>query len=145
MLWAAELQGADLTEAQLQAANLWAAKLQEANLTETQLQGVISKKNCFISFEKRIRTQIGKESDLSGITFEGGLGQDTLDCIVGDPLVEEDKKLREKLTRHLDKPKSNKLPKNSDAVTGTYTREDAEKWIAEYKEAMSSVPKKAGN
>ena len=141
VLWAAELQGVDLMEAQLQAANLWVAKLQEANLTEAQLQGVISKKNCLISFEKRIRTQIGKESDLSGITFEGGLGQDTLDCIVGDLPVEADKKLREKLTRHLDKPKSNKLPKNSGAITGTYTREDAEKWIAEYKEAMSSVPK----
>ena len=145
VLWAAELQGADLTEAQLQAANLWVAKLQEANLTEAQLQGVISKKNCLISFEKRIRTQIGKESDLSEITFEGELGQDTLDCIVGDLPVEADKKLREKLTRHLDKPKSNKLPENSSAITGTYTREDAEKWIAEYNEAMSSVPKEDTN
>ena len=145
VLWAAKLQGVDLTEAQLQAANLWVAKLQEANLTEAQLQGVISKKNCLISFEKRIRTQIGKESDLSEITFEGELGPDTLDCIVGDLPVEADKKLREKLTRHLDKPKSNKLPKNSGAITGTYTREDAEKWIAEYKEAMSSVPKEDTN
>ena len=140
VLWAAELQGVDLMEAQLQAANLWEAKLQEANLTEAQLQGVISKKDCLISFEKRIRTQIGKESDLSGITFEGELGQDALDCIVGDPFFEEDKKLREKLTRHLDKPKSNELPENSGAITGTYTREDAEKRIAEYNEAMSSVP-----
>ena len=140
VLWAAELQGVDLMEAQLQAANLWEAKLQEANLTEAQLQGVISKENCFISFEKRIKTQTGKESDLSRITFEGGLGQDALDCIVGDPFLEEDKKLREKLTRHLDKPKSNKLPKNSGAITGTYTEEDAEKWIAEYKEAMSPSP-----
>ncbi len=144
VLWAAELQGVDLMEAQLQAANLWAAKLQEANLTETQLQGVISKKNCLTSFEKRIRTQTGKESDLSGITFEGELRQDTLDCIAEDYqglLTEETRKLLEKLTRHLDKPKSNKLPKNSGAITGTYTREDAEKWITEYKEAMSSVPK----
>ena len=141
VLWAAELQGVDLTEAQLQAANLCAAKLQEASLTEAQLQGVISKKDCLISFEKRIRTQIGKESDLSGITFEGGLGQDALDCIVGDLLVEEDKKLREKLTRHLDRPKSNKLPKNSGAITGTYTRENTEKWIAEYEEAISEVPR----
>lgn len=141
VLWAAKLQGVDLTEAQLQAANLRAAKLQEANLTEAQLQGVISKEDCLILFEKRIRTQIGKESDLSEITFEGELGPDTLDCIVGDLLAEEDKKLREKLARHLDKPKSNKLPKNSGAITGTYTREDAEKWIAEYEKAMPEVPK----
>ena len=144
VLWAAKLHGMDLMEAQLQAANLGAAKLQEVNLTKTQLQGVISKKDCLISFEKRIRTQIGKESDLSGITFEGGLGQGDLDCIVEDYqglLTEETRKLVEKLTRHLDKPKSNKLPKNSGAITDTYTRENAEKWIAEYKEAMSSVPK----
>ncbi len=146
VLWAAELQGVDLKEAQLQAANLWAAKLQEANLTGAQLQGVISEKNCLISFEKRIRTQTGKESDLSGITFEGALGQGTLDCIVGEYLIiEETKKLREKLTRHLDKPKSNKLPKNSGAITGTYTTEDAEEWIAEYNEAMSFISREDAN
>ena len=62
-------------------------------------------------------------------------------ALSGNPFSEEDKKLREKLTRHLDKPKSNKLPENSGAITGTYTEEEAEKWIAEYNEAMSSVPK----
>ena len=33
------------------------------------------------------------------------------------------------------------LPKDSDAITGAYTEEEAEKWIAEMRTAMPEVPK----
>ena len=42
--------------------------------------------------------------------------------------------------RDIDQPASYELPKNSNAITGTYTAEEAEQWIAEYNEAMSEVP-----
>ena len=48
--------------------------------------------------------------------------------------------LREILEPHIGKPPSNQLPKNSGAITGAYTEEEAEKWIAEYEEAMSEIP-----
>ena len=56
-------------------------------------------------------------------------------------LMKKASELREELTPHIGKPKSNQLPQDSHAITGSYTKEDAEKWIAEYKKAMSEVPK----
>ena len=50
------------------------------------------------------------------------------------------KALREKLTPHIGQPKSNQPPEDSEVSTDSYTERDAEKWIAEYKEAMSEVP-----
>ena len=49
-------------------------------------------------------------------------------------------KLRDKLTPHIDQPASNQLPENSHPITGSYTAEEAEQWIAEYRKAMSEVP-----
>ena len=49
------------------------------------------------------------------------------------------KELREKLKPHIGKPPSYELPENSHAITGAYTAEEAEQWIAEYNEAMSEV------
>ena len=37
------------------------------------------------------------------------------------------------------------LPENSGAITGAYTAEEAEQWIAEYNEAMSEVPTESDN
>ena len=48
-------------------------------------------------------------------------------------------KLREKLVAHIGEPESNELPENSRAITGAYTAEEAERWIAEYNAAMSEV------
>ena len=41
---------------------------------------------------------------------------------------------------HIGRPRSNELPEDSGAIIGTYTKEEAEQWIAEYEEAMSEVP-----
>ena len=48
--------------------------------------------------------------------------------------------LREKLTTYIGMPESHELPQDSGAITGAYTEEEAERWIAEYEEAMSEVP-----
>ena len=45
--------------------------------------------------------------------------------------------LRERLEPHIDKPASNELPENHKVITEAYTKEEAEKWIAEYEKAMS--------
>ena len=100
------------------------------------------------SFEERIRRQVDQESELTGVIFEGKLSQGVVDSIVADFSDGEDegereilrKRLRERLMPHVGKPPSYELPENSGAITGTYTEEDAEKWTAEYNEAISSVP-----
>ena len=98
------------------------------------------------SFEERIKRQIYQESKLTGAIFEGKLSQEELDSIVAyfSDSDEEDEAerevLRERLMPHVGKQASYELPENSGAITGTYTEEDAEKWIAEYEQAMSEVP-----
>ena len=139
VLIAAQLQGAALSEAQLQGADLSEAQLQGAVLYKAQLQGVGQSFDS--SFERRIMKSSNKESDLSGVTFEGGLTLEDLDVLVKDLSPEKATELRKKLEKHVDKPASDKPPEGS--ITGAYTKEDAEKWIAEYKEAMSEVPGEA--
>ena len=120
-LWGAQLQGASLEKAQLQGASLEKAQLQGASLERTQLQGVVSSGGPIPDeFAERMRKGIGRQSDLSKVVFEGGL-----------------------IRGHVYRQASNDLPKNSGAVTGTYTEEEAEQWIAEYEGAMSEVPKAA--
>ena len=138
------LHGADLTEAHLQGAILIETCLQGAKLYSTQLQGVQSYvEDMLPPFADRMRNAINKESDLSEVTFTGGLSRDDLDYLVKDLSDEKAGLLRARLERHIDKPTSNQLPEDSDAVTEPYTEEEAEQWIAEYEEAMAEVPKTA--
>ena len=138
----AQLQGAELVQTHLQAAVLFEAQLQGATLTGTKLQGIVSEKwLSSISFEDRIRGQAGKETNLyfSKVIFSGGLSQEDVDSLVKDLSDEKANKLREKLTPHIGQPKSNQLPEGSDAITGSYNEQEAEKWIAEYNQSMSEV------
>ena len=161
-LWDAQLQGAYLFDTQLQGAHLWDAQLQGAHLRGARLQGATRRfqarfgfapvahlrgarlqgatsKYLVGSFERRIRDRIGKESNLLGVTFAGGLSQEDIDSFVKGLPDEQAQELRETLKPHLGKPRSHEPP--AEAVTGAYTAEDAERWIAEYKQAMSEVPK----
>ena len=150
----AHLQGANFLGAHLPGANLRGAYLQGANFRGAHLQGVgddskvpyvqdVGRKDKTaylqrVIFEGRIRYKIGKESDLSHTIFSGGLTQEKVDSIVESMLDGEQKKrLRELLIPHVGKPPSSELPKDSGAITGSYIKEEAEEWIAEYNEAMS--------
>ena len=149
-LLVAQMQEADLSEAQMQKANLLVAQMQkadlsraqmqEAYLSKAQMQGVQNQEQDYLSFSQRMEKSIGKESDLSGVIFAGGLSQEYVDALVEGLPGDRAKKSRERLTSHIDQPKSNQLPENSGAITGSYTKKEAEKWIAEYEQAMSEVP-----
>ena len=137
----ADAQGADLDRAHLQGTDLFGTRLQGANLRGVRLQGVGSEFWSFTEFfEARIRNQIGKETDLSGAIFAGGLTEEDVDSLVEGLSEEKANELREKLEPHVDRDPSNELPEDSDAITGAYTKEEAEQWIAEYEKAMSEVP-----
>ena len=145
----AQLQGAILGNAQLQGANLEQACLQGADLEEACLQGAGKVKwSSDMSFGDRIQTQIGKESDLSGVTFNGGLNKESIKDIVGVFSDEKAKEMREKLEPHIgsqeitERSKEGILffHKESDPITGIYWKREAEQWIAENKVAMSEFP-----
>ena len=139
-LWDAQLQGVNLAKVQLQGAILGGVRLQGAHLFETQLHGVRCEEDIAGSFEQRMRQSIGQESDLSWVIFSGGLSEDDVDSLVKNLDDEKASELREKLTPHIGKPESKELPEDSGAIIGSYTKEEAEQWIAEYKKAMSEVP-----
>ena len=132
--------GAEFIQTQLQAAVLFEAQLQGATLSGAQMQGIVSDKRLsYISFKDLIRGQASKETNLSKVIFSGGLSQEDVNSLVKDLPDEVASKLREKLASHIGQPESNQLPENSGAITGSYTKEEAEKWIAEYEQAMSEV------
>ena len=136
----AGLSGADLEQAQLQGAILGDVQLQGADLEGVQLQGAGCEEDVSDSFTQRMRQSIGQESDLSRVIFAGGLSQDDVDSFVEDLSDDEANELREKLEPHIGKPVSHQLPEDSGAITGSYSEEEAEQWIAEYEKAMSEVP-----
>ena len=150
----ARLHGADLTQARLHGSNLCRVELQGAILNQVHfqeaifgsanLQGVKSDwRSIDQPFADRMGDGANKNSDLSGAIFTGGLTQKDVNSIIQglpDPQADE---LRAKLESHIDKPASNQLPEDSGAITGAYTEEEAEEWIAEYEKAMSEVPQAA--
>ena len=147
----AQLQGASLFGAQLQGANFWNAQLQGADLWGAQLQGVTTRPPAesgnptHSDFAERIEASIGIETDLSGATFQGGLVRRDLDFRpegLSDKLA---KTLREQLELHLGKPASHQLPENSGAITGAYTKEEAERWIAAHEKAISKTSGENGS
>ena len=139
----AQLQGANLDRAQLQGAYLDGTQLQGAHLAGAQLQGIASQ-HSDTSFGEHIRAGIDQEGDLWGVTFAGGLSREYLDFIVKDLPDKEAKELQATLEPHVGKPASNELPEGSGATTGSYTKEEAERWIAEYVEATGESPEAGG-
>lgn len=135
-LYEAQMQGVNLASAQLQGALLGGAELQGAYLHAAETQGVRCEQDISSSFAERIRNTIGKETDLSWVTFAGGLTYDKIESYV-EHLFDDDeaRRLREKLDSHIGKPSSYDLPEDSGVITGSYTAEEAEKWILEYEEA----------
>ena len=136
------LQGADLNGAYLQGAFLDQAYLQGTALYRTDMRGAYCQGPLplSLSFTERLRERIGKKTDLSMAIFSGGLSQENVDSLVKGLPSKKANVLREILEPHIGQPESKQLPEDSGAITGSYTEEDAEKWIAEYEQAMSEVP-----
>ena len=159
-LWAAQLHGAFLQAARLHGADLRGAELHEANLRDAQLHGanllgaelhgadlagvLLHGASSYMRklsepFEASINGRIGEQSDLSRAIFAGGLTPKDV-ASIGKGLPDgEAKRLREGMEAHIGKPASHELPEKSGAIIGAYTKEEAARWIAEYKTALSAV------
>ena len=144
-LLAARLQGANLEGTRLQGTSLLGAQLQGANFRDTQLQGVTGQVPTEFDFAGRIKASVGKEADLSEATLQGGLYKEDLDALIEGLSDEEARPLRRRLEPHIDKPPSNQLPKHIHANLGTYTEEEANRWIADYEKATSKTSAENGS
>lgn len=156
-LYCTQFQGAWLTHAQLQGAHLFyvsfhctnliranmqgavisITKFQEAKLDGAFLQGITSHSFNYFSFEALINERIGQESDLSGMAFAGGLDQKSLDNLVEGLDESLERILRAPLTKHVGQLESHNFPDDRGIIVGSYAGEQAEKWIANYKEAIA--------
>ena len=142
-LSATQMQGAYLSGAYLQGAELFEVRLQGANLFKAKLQGAtpLARKR---PFSEHIRAGIGRKSDLSRVMFAGSLSRESVNFLVqGVPGGAVDI-FRRELEPHIGKPASHELPKDSGAITGVYTAAEAERWIAEYEEAVGERPEAGG-
>ena len=92
-----------------------------------------------LPYEERMRDRIGQESDLSGVTFAGGLRQEMLDAIVRGLSEQKAMPCRDILASHVGGDTDREPLEEHRVATGTYTEEEAEKWIAEYHEATKDI------
>ena len=154
----AQVQGADLNHAQLQGAYLYRAEFQDASFQATQLGGVVATEDdslVFKNFKKRIKAHSGNKGDFSTVAFSGGITKKQ-----AEEQEKHLKKVIEECPRYLDENKAKQFTKEMEEVIATYhqhsgkeavhdlpesasnkpyTQEQAEWWIAEYKEAMKDV------
>ena len=115
-------------------------------LKASAFHGASSGRHFHKSFEERVNERAGKESDFSGVTFSGGVTQELLakvkkafELMSWSP---DDLDFEEGLIRGLEsevgQPESHTPPKG--VIAGSYGKEDAERWIREFREAMATVP-----
>ena len=151
----AQLQGAYLPNANLQVAKLRKAQLQGAILLGTLMQGALFQNTLFqgvtclsssSSFRENIENGVGKMPKfmpLPPVYFSGFVGsRETVETYTeGMPAGHVDL-LWGGLREHAGKPVVYEPPEDSGVINEPpYTQEDAERWIAEYEEAMSVVPR----
>ena len=137
----ARLEWADLSEAHLQGAYFLGAHLQGVTRNQADLRGAQIQESRGPTFAKSMRNLVDIETEFSHVIFEGGLSQVDVDSFVEEiHYMPTTIWMRSQLEPHIGKPPSYTLPEDSGAIIGSYTEEEAEEWIAEYKEAMAEVP-----
>ncbi|WP_143108841.1 pentapeptide repeat-containing protein [Bathymodiolus thermophilus thioautotrophic gill symbiont] len=120
----AQLQEVILIDAQLQGVNLFNAQLQGANLENTQLQGAYVKKYEWKNFEQRIKRQINKKTDIQNLEKQcEELGD-------ANKLDFPESKASSGIS-HIES--ASEMLDLSKAITGKYSRKEANKWINNYK------------
>ena len=138
----AKIHLADLREAQLQGAVIEGAQLQIAKLGGAVLCGIRKSgvksdgDSTSLKFEDKIRASIDQENDLSGLICEGGLSNEDMEALLSGLSDNDAKNLKNTLLPHINKPEKYGLPDGTGAVTGTYTKDEAEKWIADYQSGL---------
>ena len=145
----AKLQGANLSGAKLQGVNLGGSELQGANLFRAELQGAYSGSEVldniprsFAKFNEVITLRIGKQGDLSGISNVTITNMAEYIQIITIKMGGFADNYRVSEFIHLMKEsEANPFANISQAITGSYTKEDADQWIKEYKDAVCKIPK----
>ncbi len=142
-LWNAQLQGANLQDVRLEGANLQHALLQGANLRDVRLegadlwnarlQGAYVETGKPLNFQQKITQQINKETESQNLKNH----YRTLNDVGKSQLIAELKAINgvgavEAISRIQSASETLDL---SQAITGKYSQEEANKWLNDYKKA----------
>jgi uncharacterized protein YjbI with pentapeptide repeats len=122
-----------LWDARLQGANLGGTRLQGADLRNARLQGVYTITHEWMHFEQRIEQQIDRETESQNLKWQ----YEALNDTDKSQLIAELKAINsvgavEAISRIQSASKTLDL---SQAITGKYSQEEANKWLNDYKEA----------
>lgn len=144
----ANMQGAFLAGATMYGAVLVGTRMEGANLSRTYLQGAnLDTANLrgagnhpwyrSTSFADRIRTSIGKGSDLSNLGNPGMLSEKRVNKIASELLSPETQiELKKRLQPYIDVADPPEMPANHRAILCSYTEPEAADWIAQHEAFM---------
>ena len=136
LLVGSTMRGSNLHRAQLQLAHLSGVGLQGALLSSTQMQEAdgsdirmhgVTPRYFFGPAKDRIREFVDVGSDLSEVIFSGGLTEESLQAIAKALPDRYVSSTLQQLSDHVDKPASS--DPLSGVTTGSYDREQAERWL----------------
>ena len=133
------LHCASLVNAQMQGVRLSSVYLMGASLSGAQLHGAgVQNWTSSTPFADRIRESIDKDHDLSKCMLVfSGIEQNAVDQLVLGMSDDKAMMIRVGLNPHIGKPTVYRFPDDCEFSIGSYTEEDANKWIAEYEEVIS--------
>ena len=142
-LWGTQLQGADLKEAQLQGADLKEAQMQGADLREAKFQGAILQQ-AEMQGAYMHQTELSDDTGMHGSDLRGVSSHEDEPPMKFQERIRSRKRKKAKLSGVVFNGVVSKGPnpdlaaflKRSEAKTGSYTKEEADRWIKEYEKAL---------
>ena len=95
------------------------------------------------SFRELVTKRVGVKADFSKVVVFGDfLNKAYIESLSEGMPTHFAQMLQGALHEHIDKPIEREPPDDSGAITEPpYTQQDVERWIAEYEEAISAVPR----
>ena len=135
----AAMQLADFREVQFQGAQTDNVHMQDAKVAGANFCGVgpmtpngEDDDRTSLAFTSIIRSSVGCTSDLSQLFFEGGLRENDMMMLVTGLSQDDALDVRRAMDRHLGTEGTSAIPEGVSVVTGRYTLDNANEWVARY-------------
>ena len=76
---------------------------------------------------------------MSKVVLTGGMTEKEVALIINGLTEEEASRIRDQLSEHIERPENYIKADLSEAIVGSYTREQAESWIKEFKKLVPTI------
>ena len=140
------MQLADARGAYFQGSRIESLKLQAADLRGADFRGTTpvpqmkgDGDSISMTYEDNVRAAIDRNTDLSKVVLTGGMTEKEVALIINGLTEEEASRIRDQLSEHIERPENYIKADLSEAIVGSYTREQAESWIKEFKKLVPTI------